>query len=307
MFKTPYETTVCRQYNIAPIMRGLQEEMIEGRLRPATFESGETFADLYEVLPHSHIISPFTQTIRFEHRGKNCFAVDMRPFLTKKPDASGKFNVYSDIEYYMAKTNAMLSQRWMEGFTREQSTFGDIAGKTFTRLLTDSIVRRLAVGVVEQMQIAAVSAFYYLCLFDDMSSAHDHHYDEDRRVRMYGRVARLTMIPAEKIVTILENVPFLTDLQSYCDALRIASNSMRFHAVNPAVVITSVGNVWFGANSREHIALGLEYPPTFNALVYCALTYRGYHSATLSRLIQTLDKNNAGKDFYRSLTAYLKD
>lgn len=304
MFKSPYDATACRQYNTAPVVRGLKEEMIEGRLRPVTFDNGETFEDLYEVLPHSHIISPFTQTIQFEYNGKHLYAVDMRPFLTKKPDVHGKYAVYSDIEYYMARVNAMLTVRWQQGFIRDQSTFGDIAGKVFTRLLTDSIVRRLAVGPAEQMEVAIVSAFYYLGLFIE----HGDESDEERtRLSMMGRVSRITMIPAENVIETLREVKFIKNIHEYCDALRTVSRSERFEIVNPAMILTAVGNVWFGANSREHVSLGLEYPPTFNALLYCALTYRGYHSAQLSRLVNTIDRNGTGKDFVRSLTAYLKD
>lgn len=302
MFISPYQTTACRQYHLSSIIHAVKEELIEDKLRQATFADGGVVEGLYEVLPHSHSISPFTQTISFEYQNKTLFAVDMRPFMSKKPDSSGVFSVYSDIEYQMAKVNALLSKKWMEGEIRAQSTFGDVAGKTFTRLLTDSIVRRLAVGVVEQMHVAAVSAYYYLCLFEA-----EGDQDETHRLRLFGRVARLTMIPAETVVEVLKPLQHLKDLSDYCDALRAVSQSERFQVVTPAMVLTSIGSVWFGANAREHVALAMEYPPTFNALIYCALTYRGYHSAPLSRLVLQVDRNGGGKDFARSLTAYLKD
>lgn len=299
MFKYPYETTPASSYVLKDIVSSIQHAMVDGQLRPAQTLGRKTVEGVYEVPPYVKAIAPFSHPVFFNHFGKDVCVIDTRPFVREL--TGGERKIQAATEFQFAMVRAILSKAWAEGDPTEFSSFGDIAARAFIRFLSEGIVRRLALSPMDQQALTAVTGFYWYSLFDPSIGE-----SESSRLKVAGKIARITLVPADKVIQIIDQLEPIHDLQGYCDALRKVVDTTRLEKITPALIYAIVGGAWFGAAARETVAISLEYPPYFLAMVYMSLTDRSYNSAQFSKLIQQIDKNGLGKDFVQIMTSFME-
>lgn len=304
MFKFPYETTPCSSYNLADIRKGLQHAMVEETLKPAVTLKGAEVQGLLSVPPAIKTIAGFNHPLSVDHFGKQYVVVDTRAFETQK--VSGEFRINNPTEYQFAVLRGALTVAWAEGDNAELAQLGDLPVRVFARLVSEGIVRRLNMNPGDQMKLAALAGYWHLCSYIPEESI-----DHDLAIKMATKVARATQISVERVLEVIEglgdgtNFPVIRNVQMFCDSAFRAVESSRLEHLNTALLYAIVGGCWFGSAAREVVAVALEYPPTFLAMLYMALTDRTYHSAFFTKLVQTADRNNAGEDFKKRLIHFM--
>lgn len=306
MFKTPYDTTACSSYVLKDIVSALQHAMVDGQLRAAqTLKNNTPIEGMYEVPSYVKSVPAFSHPVVFEHFGQKLFVVDTRPFVRDGRD--GEMKVTNASEYKFMVLRGLLTKAWVEGSADDFVAMGDLPVQAFIRLVSENIVRRFGLDPMSQQIAAVITGLYYYSLF--IPAGDD--FGGDQLLKVASKIARVTRIPVQRVLEILEADPDapltkINDLASYCQELRRAVNSPRLNNFNPGLLISAVSGVWYGAAAREVVAVAMEYPPTFFAMVYSALTDRSYHGAYFSKLVAEIDRKGGGKEFQANLVSFLE-
>ena len=304
MFKYPYETTPISNYVLKDIVAALQRAMVDKELRRAQTLSKATVDGMYEVPSYVKSVPPFSHPIVFDHFGKMVTVVDTRPFVRDSRD--GGMRVANETEYRFMILRGVLTKLWAEGTPNDFVTMGDIAARVYTRFLSEGVVRRLNLTPGEHQKIAVISAYFYFSLFMPADVEVGHALPEEKRVKLATRIARVTNVPADFCLKTLDDVPHFNDVDGYCRALYHVTGSPRLEKFSVGMLYAIVSGGWFGASAREIVAVSIEYPPTFFAMLYMALTDRTYHKAYFTELVIASNKNNLGKEFQLSMNSYLE-
>lgn len=299
MFKNAYETTPCSAYALAGIVAALKVAMVEGQLQPVQSSRNIPVTGLFEVPPYLKAVGPFSHTIALEHFGKKIYVIDTRPFT--RGTENGAMRVVNPTEYKFAVLRGMLTQQWAEGHVSDLATFGDVAPRAFIKLLSEGITRRLGLSPLDQQALVAVTGFYYYCQFEVEEQLTERDF-----TKLVMRISRNTAVPAEKVIELLDGQPKIVDIHGYVQTMKQVVRSTRLEQLNPGLIYSIIGGSWYGAAAREIVAVSLEHPPTYLAMVYMALTDRSYHTAYFTKLVEMVNKGPNGKEFLANFSAFLE-
>jgi hypothetical protein len=300
MFKTPYHTTVCLQYHLAPIISGLRLAKIEGQTITAKTSSGKQYSGIQMLLPSVNTIAPFTQPLDVD----GIWYIDARAFLTIDREDNIKVTAPNELDFLILR--AILSKQWSDGDQQGLSIIQDFPLRIYTRFLSEALVRRLGLDPLEQMKLAVLSGFFYLSQFET-----DLKLNDRNKTSFAIRISRATSIGTDKVLSILDEMHNFGDelvgcsLEDFCHDAKRVLTSIRANQINPGIIIASISGSWYGANSRETVAAALEYPPFFNALIYSALSDRSYHGSYFAKLVAQIDRNNNALGYQRALVDYI--
>lgn len=301
MFNHTYETTACSAYSLRDIVTSLQKAKINGELEKATTSKGHPLKDVLYVTPYSRAIPPFHHPVEIEdNRGNKFLVVDQRPNMSQARDGTVRVSQSSNFEFMNLR--AAIEWLWVNGFSNDLQLLGQIPFRSFSRLVSENIVRRLGLPADAQQKIAALTGYYYQCLFLEQETL-----SEDDKLKMALRVRNYLGIPVEITLPLIESLGVLKDLQSYCDAVISTIENPRLNSLNPAFMISISAGVWFGPAAKEIVAAALEYPPAFLALIFTALNDRTMHGAQLTKLVDSIAKPNTAQEFNNGMKAYLEN
>lgn len=301
MFKNTYETTACTAYPLREITSALLRAKINGELKPVITRKDYRLKDILHVTPYSRAIPPFHHPIEIEDtKGKKLIVIDQRPNMALTRDGDPKITQSSDFEFMSLR--AALDSLWRNGYREDLQLLGEVPFRSYSRLLSENIVRRLGLPAEAQQQIAALTGYFYQCLFLDVKEL-----SEDDKLRMAVRIRNYLGIPVEVTSPLIMPLPVLTDLDSFCEAVKEVIPNPRVQKLNPAFMISISSGVWFGPSAREVVAASLEYPPAFLAIVYTALNDNTMHKAQMSKLVESVAKANTASVFTAGMKSYLEN
>ena len=63
---------------------------------------------------------------------------------------------------------------------------------------------------------------------------------------------------------------------------------------------------WFGSNAKEILAVALEHPPTWYAIVFSSLEERTYKNSMIARVAERFGKGGAWVDFKNAYSELIK-
>ena len=303
MFLTPYHTTQCSMIDMKGIQGALQRHEVHGDLLPALSPKGVPLKGVVIVPPQVKSLKPFDLPLDYQGPKGLKLAVDVRGFT--RPVGSNDIKVVAGAEYEGALLRAALSHAWMTEVptaAHDMRRFHDLPAKVFVRLLSETIVRQLHLSAVDQQAVVAAAGLFYYSNF----IAGDDVYSTEELERITIAVARISRISPQTIHNFYDGVGRITNLDTFCDALRHITKNPRLEKVDAAFVITLMGGIWYGGNARRLVAVGLEYPPVWLALVYQAVTDRSFHGSRLTKMVEEENRNNAGTAFARQIVDYLE-
>lgn len=305
MFHTPYQTTACSSYqDVKSIQSALTRAFIHNDLAPAVSPKGGVIKGVYVVPPYVKDIKSFTMPMDFDTPEGKAVAVDVRG-LTKATGES-TFKIIAGAEYEGAVLRAALTLAWIEGAANDMRRWNEISARVFIRLLCETIVRRLNLPPSDQQAVYVACGLFYYSNFIDYSDR-DGSLDPEEKEKIAVAVARLTRISPQIVSDMLDtDLPAVTDLDSFADALRVLVKNPRLEQVNSAFIITLMGGFWYGGNARQIMAVALEYPPVWMALIYQALTDRNFQGSQLTKMVDTENRSNSGAQFIRDIGSYLE-
>lgn len=292
MFETPMKTTPCSRFDMKATIEGIRRLEIDGALVKATGVKG----DIRLVPAGVTGFNPFRQPLTkqdYPHLesqvvidGRSILRVDRTPL---------KQDVYNHAVLY-----AQLTEMWYtkgRSFQVDLLNTGPFAAKIFVNWLSGAVQRLdLDMGQITQFRILA--SVYYIQLYTPLPE----HPSQDDRDRILTRVSKL--LPAMDVRT-LENffdndIPRLQNIIEFVAWVIKKLDTPRLHSLNVDFFYTALGYN-FGPEYREQVAVALEYPPAFIAMIYTACTERTYGRSVFGRIIETLIKRQDDKEFVRNV------
>lgn len=309
MFLSAYDTTFGRNIPTTDLQTRIQASLMLNGLGGAY-----TYVPLNKrvMLPsnvwgiddRSRDIPQFAHPITLMWNSKNpkgqTICVDVRPYTRINSDGTTIITAKDDFDLVVLR--AGLQYFVTEHHMAELQQLGSFPMTIYTRWISEAISRKLGLTPVDQVRLTIITGALYNSLFrDEGDRTAFSDYSEKEKISIASNIAKSTMIPAQTVFEVLDQIPAVYDLQTYCNALASHGGSIRFERFNLGLLQSIVGGAWMGLNSRELVAVALEHPPTFFSMVYAALKSRGYHKTHLSLVVENHNKNNVGSNWARAL------
>lgn len=304
MILTAYNTMACRSYITGDIRKKIELAAIENELvNLHSLHSKEIINGVYGIVPQNNDIPAFSHPIditlkNFDDSDKPLMVIDTRPFF--KVNKDGTFSTTNSAEYSFQLNRAILNSHWFES-PSDLLNLGELPSVVFCRWLSTIITRRLGLTPGDQVKVTIVTLFYWYSLFNNSDS-----FDEKYKMRIITKASQLLNIPTTLSLPLVDNISHMSGVEDYCLTLRKVIESPRLESFSPALLFSLLGGSWFGNNVKEVIAVAIEHPVTFIAIIKAALDDRSYRKTTLGTLVYENDKRERGKDFNRNLFNLLR-
>lgn len=297
MFLSPYSTTPCKNHRV----RDIEDSVIRLLSTPMTSDGGFVpITDdnrVYVITANEKSVKQFSHPMVFNDKR------DASPTVVVDGRGVSKLNVVTGeivptSNYNFLKLRALLMSRlWLDGNVADLLNCGGFQVEIFALLMSENLSKRLTLDDATRNRVACISAYYYLWLFKDSIVE-----DEDELLKMKTRVSRAVRLPLPDVLDILKDVMPMTNITEYTEQLRVHSNSVRLEKMNPAFIYTMLGGIWFGPNAIEVVAVSLEHPPTFCAMVATAYNDFGFKKSILGVLVLKRDKiTKTGGEFAQNV------
>ena len=282
-----YETKPCMMYRLDETIREIKVANIENRVIPLNSKSGLAISMMQ---PDDRNTPPFGHPM----------IIDKRVYIDTRGSISGRghdYRVTNAAEFEFASTRGYLTDYAQLHGYEDMANLGDLPLVSFARYLGESITRRLAFGPEEQMMVTVISALYYICLFKEKQEL------DDRDMQKYAlRISRATRIPVEWILDRAAKFEFMDGVDDYVRVLRENVENPRMENLSVALLYGIVGGGWFGLNRNEVMAVALEHPPTWIAMVKMSVIDRSYRKSGVSMVVLNNDRNGASRQFLQNLS-----
>lgn len=291
MFDTPYQTTPCSRFVLDRYINEIRRLEIDNSLVGTDGAPG-----LGLVAPGVASILPFNQFIT---------KIDA-PHLTHDVVGDGRSLLRPDGTVVRKDTfhhtilTGKLTRLWAMGDNNVRRDFlsvGDFATKSFAAWVTQAIVLRLGLDFGQSAILSALTTIYYLQL---------HHTEEVQKDpahqdRMFVRASRtLARIDPLTLRASIGDIPVLNNIQDYVTWVQRVLQSARVEQLTVGFLYIALG-ASYGPAYREHVAVALEYPPTFIAMLYTAVTDRGYSKTGLGKTAEKLINRDNHKEFVKNV------
>lgn len=305
IFKTSYDTTIGSSFVMNKTEMAIKESIIKDYIESI---SGDLVRDL-EISPillsnsgtSEANIPYFSHPLLIEDLHKKKYLCgDIRQYIKKDDAPVNMFNIKNESEFNLIHNRLALNLIWL---TQRPESIRDISflpNAIFSSWISEGIASRFALDPKDQMMLAIISSFYYQSLFTEFNT-----FLEEDRQKMVSSIIKATRAPAKMVFEVTDKIEKLSNITDFCSTCKGILENTRIENLNAGLLITIVGNSWFGMNAKEVIAIALEHPPTWVSLVYAAFTERTYKRALLSRISERFAGNKGGNDFIKAFDTLL--
>lgn len=301
MILSPYQSTPCKDYDLGKIVREVIAERIDGKVLLENHP-------IEMIGPESTEVPIFTQPLtRYEfgdRRDAPQVVFDARALIrtTRGGDTPYTVSNYNEMEVMLTRARLQLFWQDPDQAKLDLVRAGDLPAITFINWLSKSLVGKLGLDPEHQMIISAVTGYYYGCLYYS-----EAEFDERAKTRLAQQISRWTRIIPADVLRITDPLNYLANIRDYITAIQACVTSSRVSQLSIGLLYALTGGAWYGGNSREVVAVSLEHPPTWLALVFSALQLRGYRSALLAKVVQMAVRGGNDRDLVKNLSFLLKD
>lgn len=308
IFKTPYETTVGSGLVTSKIELAIKESIIKDYIQSVhadikiDFDVKPIF--ISNATPSEANIPYFSHPLLVEDLHKEKYlCIDVRPFVKQNQnDMLNLFNIKNQSEYDLAYSKLALNLIWL---TQRPETLRDLSiipNAIFSSWISEGLASRFALDPKDQMMLAIIASFYYQSLFTEFNI-----FLEEDRQKIATTIIRATRAPAKLVFEVTDKIQKLSNINEFCDTCRSILENTRLENLNSGLLITILGNSWFGMSAKEVLAVSLEHPPTWISLVYSSLTERTFKKSLLARISERYTGNKGGNDFIKAFDSIVSN
>lgn len=303
---TAFDTTHCNGFVLNKTQAALKAATAMGVLSYVSPDmsvvmDGDNYRDAIPAFTHPMLIEPYKQKHDTHNGPGNVLAVDVRRF-GKWSQIKNGWNTMNATEYQMAMLRMRLNSVWLKEDPGYLRNFSSLPIKVFSSWISESIGRRFGLEPVEQMKLSILSAIFYASNFSN-----DADPSESDRVRMSGAISRDLGVIQTDVLDILDKYPHIAGVDDFCKFASDVVSTVRLKELNKGLLYACVGGTFFGVNMAEILAVALEHPPTWLAVLYMAGTDRSYRNTQLSKIFERHGARGADQQFVHSLSKLLQD
>jgi hypothetical protein len=306
---TAYDTTACSGYRYPQILEQLEKAEVMGGLARyevqtsphnpkfplSLVQGGNASADAVSFFGHP----VFLEGDKSSAENGPLLCLDVRNFGRYDPHQN-QFRVRNSAEFTWAIQRAILNELWYHGKVEALRDISMIPTATYCAVISETIARRYFLDPAEQLTVAILAGYFYYSQFTDAAQ-----FDEDSMHRTVANIARATSAPAEMCYKILKDLPIINHLSFFIDCIKARVGNVALENFDERTLYGVVCGTWFGNNSREIIAVGLEHPPTWVMIVAASLESATFKRSTLAKISSRFDRANAGHNLKSSMSALL--
>lgn len=293
MFKHSFDTSAGSSIFPASLPGKMLVANAEGALTPINHFKG-LFAVL-EKTPELEAIPVFRHPLSQEVQSIPYTYIDLRPYRgTLKLNADGTTDFVNEGSVGIIFRRAVLEMAWSEGNIDAFYFNVDVPLAIFAKWLTGLLKNKLNLNELVAEKLKAITAYYYYCLHCDTKDFNDRRHEV-----FCVKISRILNIPYQKLDLWLRPVGYMANLDDYCKALAEFGESLSLKRIDKRILWTLTSTSWFGSSEvREQLAVALEYPPMFIAMIYSACAgEKQYRKAWLTQLIDREGRNLKTDDF----------
>lgn len=300
IFKTGYNTTVGSAF----ITKAIQQELLKNIINNGTLNNLDVLnqhpiklfficGDRYK----DNDVMLFNHPLLVKVDNKDILVTDLRLYINNH-DMNAEFNkrIKNLTEFTFCKNRAILNQFWVNGEIDNVKHASFFASMVFTNLLAETISKIYYLDYKDQIKLSIATSVFYQTLFLDVKEL-----NELDKQRIATHTIKATSAPSELVFECIDKLPLMSNLDSYCDAVKELLENIRLKDFNLAMLLTIIRNSWYGTNAKELIAIALEHPPTWIAMVYAAITEKTYTNSSVSKIAERLSKRGQSEEFIKNI------
>lgn len=279
IFKTPYETAACGGHILDDVREKVKEAIHMGQIQ----KNEEGIYEIATSQSFSNQIPAFFHPLMVDlgDGDGEAIAIDVRAYY-RTSGPMGSAHVVDQAGYSLMLMRAQLTKIFNSDFRSSLLGFSVVPVSVYSSMIADGISRRLNIQAQDYHMVRVMACIYYYSLFEDKVSTKSPAFIEKVTIQIH----RATGIPARDIRDVAEkNSVELTDIESFCMALKMLINNVRIRDLNFVTLATMLNGQWFGPQGREMINVALEHPPTLQALIYQAYIDRSFKRTGLAQLL----------------------
>lgn len=284
----PYATTIAKAYKADRIANTVKRADIENPLPALTTPAGNQIQDAFFVPPTDNYsdVPGFTQFVNIGNANQPKWVIDARPYMSwnRRTDS---YRLVASNDYSFQCMRLVLTQILANDDGSFFHRMGDIPVKTFVRWISLALAQRFGLALEYQARVGIVCAYYYHTQLQD-----DLELTQADRQRLAPQIARVTSVPTQTILEVVDQMGNLRDGEDLATAIRVCSGTVGLSQLKFIDLYTLVANSWIGVNAREHVGVALEHMPTFVAMVYAAAGERSYRKTMMSRRVETTGRSH---------------
>lgn len=299
MIKSPYGTLVGKTYDVNAITEALIRMRNQHYYGRSLLETPYSDVQIHMVTEEWKTVPFFSQVITFEDPTdpeRTLAYVDVRQMATV--DREGRVRFKSSNEKLFTTVRALLTLAWQQD---KQSAFlmgAEVPCKIYAHWMVRAISRTYPSNPSTNVRLTVIAAFFFMSQL-----LGGKEMTEKDGMMVASRIARITKIPEDVCKNIILDIgDWINSTAEYCDAIVKHAENLGLENMNPAKLYTTLGGTWYGAGSSEHIAVAVEYIPTFYAMVLVACQDNSYRKTMIGEIV----KDNMRDPNLRQLQASMK-
>ncbi len=302
-FKDGFQTTLGLRINTSKIQEALLESFIADNLLTSSLDVkkvGDVYPVFITALQDSEEKIPlFAHPYYLKTKdGREVLATDMRLYLKKNVFDGNLITlpkaVISQVEFNFARSRVVLNLKWLEDDADTLKLNLHFASAMFGRWMADVLSKAYALDGGDQIIVAIASSYYYQALFNDLE-----RYDEEMLHKWRIHTHKTTNADDKTIQGVFENMPVIKGVSSLIEGIIKTTNNVRLKDLNIVSLLTLIKNSWYGTNSKDIIAIAVEHPPTWMAVVYAATSERSYRSSQIAKIVERVGKRGLADDYMK--------
>lgn len=315
MFKAPYETTMLAIHNVVKIKNEIELENINNPDTLVTLDTSYNYVNENVLVindPETTTHIPmFTQPLIVNTKPLandskfNQFVVDCRGFVSKSRD--GMLVIKKPAQYKNHILGAALSSYWYMDGSKNLLNASKFVTKVFSNWVTGTLATKLNLDELAQVRTSAITAYYFLCLFEDVSPYSERVLADDDKIYEMGiKVGYATGLKVADAIDMIKDIPTMANINDLSAALKDHGGSDRFKQLNTPLLYMLLGRFGMNGLTPETVLAATEYPPLFISMVYVAATERGYNKSAIGNIVHNLRNMNEVKMFIMEITSILE-
>jgi len=240
-------------------------------------------------------IPVFPHSIFIENEGKRYIFTDLRYYINaSKGNYNDDFIISNRNEYEFAINRSLFNLLWLGGDDYTLRVRLDLANIVYSTIISDSVSKAYSLNFQDRQTINIAFHYFYQSLFveemtDEFKNNAIAHTIKDLRVNSSD---------VEKVVASLSDVNNIDDI---CNKLKDIVETNRLIDFNLPVLLTLMRYSWFGINAKDYIAIGLEFPPTWIALVHIIVSQKTYKKTPIAKVAEIVGKRGKLDNFIKEI------
>jgi hypothetical protein len=295
--KTSYDTTLGSAIITKPVEQAIKEAFIKDliwhthldlitslKIRPV-FITGRNVSE--SNIPY------FVHPILVSDRNKaEYLCADIRPYVREDSDDLNEVQVRNQAEFTLMRQRMVLNLAWLNNESSQLRNTLSFAEDVFAAWISEAIAKRYALDPADQMTLTILAHYYYQSLFYP-----EDKIEEETLQKIVVHTMKATKVGNKEIFAIFDQIQRMRSIDDFCLEVKRILNNVRLEELNTGMLITMLGNTWYSQNNREVIAVALEHPPTWIAVVLSATNERGFKNSRIGKLSEAFGKGEKAKNF----------